>query len=317
MPTNQTSNLLYDFLTAPRFRWGRHILFLAVLICIAFGQSFFVFSSYTDTLGSTVYLFVGSLAVLSVTLAYFNLYYLVPRLLLKNKYTEYFLSLAGMITLFMAGKYLAECRILNTLGIVRTFNGITLLDIFSNLTLNTICITGSLITVLFQQWLTDTTRINTLENQNLKNSITQLKEHIHPDFLFRVIRYASDEVERDPAKISDLLFKLGELLRYELYDCKRGRVILKSDIGFINDYLSLEQQLSDTFTYTLTVTGPTNRFIRPFVFMPAIQETMKRLPRHIDIRFTVENEVMELECEATEGTVQNPPITTLRLKYAD
>lgn len=317
MQTHETSNLLYDLLTEPRFRFVRHLLLVSVLVCVAFGQSFFVFGNHREALGNNVYFFVATLTIVYIALAYFNLYYLAPRLLLKNKYVEYFLVLIGITALILTAKYMAESRMLATIGVARTFNGVTLLDNLSNLTLNTICIAGSLITVLFQQWITDSNRIDNLKNKQLKNSITELKEHINPDFLFRTIGYASEEVKTNPDKVSGMLFKLSELLRYELYDCKRGKVILKSDIDFVNDYLLLEQQLRDSFTFNLSVTGQANRFIRPFVFMPFIQEIMKRDPAHLSILFKLEPDLTELECTITEFASSNHEPTTLRLKYAE
>ena len=315
MQTHETSNLLYDLLTEPCFRPVRHLLFIAVLICVAFGQSFFVFGSQREALGNHVYFFVITLTVVYIALAYFNLYYLVPSLLLKNKYVEYFLLLIGMTALILAAKYMAESRILASVGVERTFNGVTLLDNLSNLILTTICIAGSLITVLFQQWITDSNRIDDLKNKQLKSSITELKEHINPDFLFRIIRYASEEVKAEPEKVSGMLFKLSELLRYELYDCKRGQVLLKSDIDFVNAYLLLEQQLRDNFTCDLSVIGQANHFIRPFVFMPFIQDILKRNPAHLSIRFRIEPDLTELECTITEHTASES--TTLCLKYAE
>lgn len=315
MQTHESSNLLYDLLTEPRFRPLRHLLLIAVLICVAFGQSFSVFGSHTRVPGNHVCLFVITLTAVYIALAYFNLYYLAPRLLLKNKYAEYILTLIAITAGILAAKYLAESRMLAAAGIERTFNAVTLLDNLSNLTLTSICIAGSLITLLFQQWITDSNRIGNLKNKQLKSSITELKEHINPGFLFRTIGYASEEVKAEPEKVSAMLFKLSELLRYELYDCKRGKVLLKSDIDFVNAYLLLEQQVRDHFTCDFSVTGQANRLIRPFVFMPFIQDILKRNPAHLSVRFCIGPDLTELKCTITPQT--NPEPTTLRLTYAE
>lgn len=78
MQTHETSNLLYDLLTEPRFRLVRHLLLISVLICVAFGQSFFVFGNHREALGNDVYFFVVTLTIVYIALAYFNLYYLAP-----------------------------------------------------------------------------------------------------------------------------------------------------------------------------------------------------------------------------------------------
>lgn len=315
MQTHESGNLLYHLLTEPRFRPLRHLLLIAVLICVAFGQSFSAFGSHTRALGNPVCFFGITLTAVYIALTYFNLYYLAPRLLLKNKYAEYILTLIAITAGILAAKYLAESRMLAAAGIERTFNAVTLLDNLSNLTLTSICIAGSLITLLFQQWITDSNRIGNLENNRLKSSITELKEHINPAFLFRTIRYASEEVKTQPEKVSAMLFRLSELLRYQLYDCKREKVLLKSDIDFVNAYLLLEQQVREHFTCDLSVTGQANRLIRPFVFMPFIQDILKRNPAHLSVRFSIGHDLTELECTVTGQT--NPQPTTLRLTYAE
>lgn len=78
MQTHESGNLLYDLLTEPRFRPLRHLLLAAVLICVAFGQSFSAFGSHTRALGNPVCFFGITLTAVYIALTYFNLYYLAP-----------------------------------------------------------------------------------------------------------------------------------------------------------------------------------------------------------------------------------------------
>lgn len=300
MSRKERKSFLYDFLVEPKFRVGRHILFIAVLVSVALGQSFAVFSPETAVLGNKIYLFVISLVVVYVAFAYFNLYYLAPRFLLCNKYIEYFISLLGFTAAFMVGKCITEYQILSFVGVKRTFNEVTFLDNLSNLTLYTICMFGSVVTILFRQWIVDTNRIDTLENKRLKNSIDEIKNQINPDFLFNTIDYASLKVKTAPEQASGILFNLSELLRYELYDCKREKVILKSDVEFVRNYLMLEQQRSGSdFTYAVTTEGNMSLFIHPFIFMPIVQEIMGKDPDNISVCFRVDNSMVIFECKVS------------------
>ncbi len=60
-----------------------------------------------------------------------------------------------------------------------------------------------------------------------------------------------------------MLMKLSQLLRYQLYDCSRTKVLLSSEINFLNNYLTLEQNSQAQFNYELLADGEVNRTLVP------------------------------------------------------
>lgn len=315
MAIDSNNNILYDFLTEPRFRLRRSVLFIALLIGCSLGQVFLIFGKWIESSGHAIYIIGTAVMALYILLLYFNVTHLVPHLLLRNKYAEYF-TLLFVVTMVvvLCIRLFAKSSTLNSYGVISSFNVMSLLDMLSSLIITVICVTSSLIPTLVKQWLIDTRNIGNLENRRLKSTIDEFKNHIHTELLYNIIGRASEEVKTDPDKASGMIISLSELLRYELYECQRTQVIFHSDIEFTRNYLSLLQQVSGTFTYSISVTGNTNLFARPFQFLSFIQEILKQQPEKLDIHYTIDRIAIELRCEISGCNSTQTQIMKLKLK---
>lgn len=160
----------------------------------------------------------------------------------------------------------------------------------------------------------DTRNIGNLENRRLKSTIDEFKNHINPALLYDTIGRASEEVKTDPDKASCMIISLSELLRYELYECQRTKVIFYSDIEFIRNYLMLLHQVSATFAYSISVTGNTNLLVRPFQFLSFIQKILKQQPEKLDIHYTIDPVTIELRCEISRCYSTKTETMKLKLK---
>lgn len=309
--------IVYEFLTEPRFRLSGRLLIVAMLIGCSFGQVFLMFGEQIESIGYVAYIIGVALAFLYVLLLHFNVTYLVPRLLLRGKYVEYItLLVVGTIAVLLCIKSFAKYPILCPYGVemINSFNAVSLLDTLSSLVIAAICITSSLIPTLVRQWLIDTRNIHTLENRRLKSTIDEFKNHINTELLYDIIENASERVKSAPDKASDMIISLSELLRYELYDCKREKVILHSDIEFTRNYLSLVEQVSTSFSYSILVTGNTNLFVPPFRFLSFIQEILRQEPEELDVYYAIDSTAIELRCEVSRCNSSETEFMRLMLK---
>lgn len=315
MAIDTNNNIVYEFLTEPKFGLGRRVLIVAMLIGCSFGQVFIMFGEQIESIGYVAYIISVALALLYALLLYFNVNYLVPRLLLRGKYVEYFtLLLAGTAIILLFVRIFAKFPVLCPYGIITSFNVVSLLDTLSSLVIAAICITSSLIPTLIRQWLIDTQSINNLENQRLKSTIDEFKNHINTELLYDIIENASEQVKTAPDKASDMIISLSELLRYELYDCKREKVLLHSDIEFTRNYLSLVAQVSTSFGYSVSVTGNTNLFVPPFQFLSFIQEIVRQQPEKLDVYYTIGSTAIELRCETSRCSLSETQFMRWELK---
>ena len=116
-------------------------------------------------------------------------------------------------------------------------------------------------------------------------------------------------IRKNPAEASKVLFKLEDLLRYQMNDSSRENVSLSSDIRFLNDYLNLEKIRRDKFEYTLIQEGDIDSvWLPPLLFIPFVENAVKHNsdsenPSYVHISFKVRDERLEFQCENSKPAI--------------
>lgn len=95
--------------------------------------------------------------------------------------------------------------------------------------------------LLLRHWMLYNQRVDEIQSTTLHSELRFLKNQINPHFLFNMLNNANVLIRKNPAEASKVLFKLEDLLRYQMNDNFREHVPLRSDIHFLNDYLNLER----------------------------------------------------------------------------
>ncbi len=286
-------NVLFSFLMQPRFRIWRHIFFVLALVLLAVSQSFFVLGSVEGVSVHTIYRFGFSFSLVWIMFVYFNIYWLTPRYLLKHRYTAYLFAFSFGILGIVVVKFFAESQVVGA----RMVNGVTILDWLSNAVLYGICIVSSSVTVLLRAWVKDNRQIETLENKKLKRNIEEFKSHINPRLLYATLDHAAATAKTEPGLTSGTLFKLSELLRFQLYDSKREKVVLESEVSFLRNYLHLQKKTSQqAFIYTLSTEGNLNRLTPPALFIPVLEMVLEQQPEDIRLHLHVDGDCIRFHC---------------------
>lgn len=298
------------FLLSPRYRIYRHLLLQVTVLLITIN----VFWYEPLQAVSILRRFWGFLAYfISIDIViYANIYLLVPCLLLKNRWGFYALAaiatnIAVIIFLSVTQGLLFEVILpgKNPDGFatfINTFSGIL-----------TICFVtaGSAAMSLFTHWLRYNLRIDELESTTLESELKFLKNQINPHFLFNMLNNANVLIKRNPVEASEVLFKLEDLLRYQINDSSRERVSLASDIRFLNDYLNLEKIRRDQFQFTVEQEGDVESiWIQPLLFIPFVENAVKHsfdseYPSYVHISFSVNDDELNFRCENTKPPVAN------------
>lgn len=290
---------LYNFLINPSYRIWRHIIAILGVSVIAINSTYITFQPNIDALGNTIFLIFLCSVIVIVCIGYFNIYVLVPKYLLKKKYTIYICSLILSASLMVLSGLLIEYIVYSYMDLPheRTsyFNMVSVLDILSNITMNSLCIAGISMTILLRHWMIEDAHINELEKRHIQSEVERLKEQANPQFLSNILNRASSLTKSDPAKASDMLYKLSQLLRYQLYDCSREKVLLTSEINYLKNYLALEQQYSNAFEYKVESKGDINRvFVATLLFIPFVHGVIEGIygsdiqPAIINLNFKVD-----------------------------
>src|SRR5690349_18180292 len=160
---------------------------------------------------------------------YFNLYFLLLRLLEKGNVVAYVASVLATIVLvaicivpgYYEGAYLTG----------RDFHDLYNVDpnrFFYFLQLNTLPSSAASMTFgmsvkLTKKWFESKRREEMLQKEKLATELNFLRHQFNPHFLFNTINSIFFLIRKNPDKASDSLAKFSGLLRYQLYDCSDER----------------------------------------------------------------------------------------------
>jgi sensor histidine kinase YesM len=258
-------NLMLQFFISKEYRWYRHLLLIGFSILVLYYSP----PDYTEPTETYNRMVTFSQIML---LAYCNMYFFVPRFLFKKRYISYGLSvIASMFILSFINKvsaYLLRPDLLPHED--DHLNFLTFSFVILVLTI------ASAAVKLFQQWISDAQLINDLEQAKTSAELEQLKNQINPHFLFNMLNNANVLIKKDPDKASQVLMKLSDLLRYQLYDSAREKVFLTSDIHFLEDFLNLEKIRRDSFDFLISKEGDLNGVqIPPLLFISFVENAVK------------------------------------------
>jgi len=273
-----SENVLFRFLISPQRRLFRHLL-LIVFIGTLLHNS-------TSVIANPIVIFVYF-----IILFYVNMYVLVPKLLFRNRNIAYCLSVIGILVIVAICGYF-----------VNPFNKENGLNIplFSFLTVLLLAASSSI--KLFQKGMMDKQLIHELEQSKAYAELEQLKNQINPHFLFNMLNNANVLTKKDPEKASLVLMKLSDLLRYQLYDSARDKVLLTSDIHFLEDFLNLEKVRRDSFDFLISKEGELSGVqIPPLLFISFVENAVKHnndatKSSYVNLYFDVRNNELFFKC---------------------
>ena len=221
-----------------------------VLATISFNQVFIIFLDYRDILGGWIYTFTFLYLLTYIGVIYLNLFWLFPKFFaektLSNLHILTFSSNDacpgntngnGICILFLLMEFYERASY---------FSIPIVMDYISSFMLSTLCMIGGTMTVLLKEWMIDHQRVSQMEKVHVLSEVEQLKRTSQPRTSFQnIASFGGTDIERT-GKTSKMLMKLSQLLRYQLYDCSRTKVLLSSEINFLNNYLTLEQNSPGT-----------------------------------------------------------------------
>ncbi len=303
-----TGNHFTNFLLAPQYRVARHLFLLFIVFLITVNILWNVpirpLSLSQRLLGWAIY-FISIDVVF-----YINLYWLFPRFLLKGRLMTYafgvlFVSLAIIVAVAVFQIFTVEV----TTTAVHSELIPILINAISGVLAMGFTVAGMSAILLLRHWILYNQRVDELQSATLHSELRFLKNQINPHFLFNMLNNANVLIRKNPAEASQVLFKLEDLLRYQMNDNFREHVPLRSDIRFLNDYLNLEKIRRDHFDYSITEEGEIDAIQLPaLLFIPFVENAVKHNfdsehPSFVHLFFKVDNDRLEFRCENSKPAV--------------
>lgn len=253
------------------FKWLPH-LFQIIYV------GAFVFTGKNTYVGYIDNLFCIGIFFFFMGMSYLITYYFMPKFLFKKKYFIYFALILGIVVIStFLFKYIQD--VLQPYSINKNSNvphTTWAIKIFWTSLIYIIFLGPFTFWKMLLQWTKDNNKINELENATIQSELQQLKNQINPHFLFNMLNNANVLIRKDPEKASETLLGLSELIRYQLYESSRPKVLLASDIKALKDFLNLEKLRRDDFDYSINVIGEVNTvFLPPLLFIPFVENATK------------------------------------------
>lgn len=109
--------------------------------------------------------------------------------------------------------------------------------------------------------------------QNTQSELALLKMQVSPHFLFNTLNNIDYLISHDVVKASNSISKLGDMLRYMIYEAKAEKIPLSREIRYIEDYIELirlRTSGADYLNYELSG-HPGHLQIAPMLFVPLIE----------------------------------------------
>ena len=252
---------------------------------------------------------------------YFNLYYLIPKYLEKNRLTEYFIWLTGIVlcaaaliatgyrfSAFISGK---TVEVLYNLTSKNSFSYPFLVNALPSTVAST---TLAMSIKLAKNWLQTQRRQQVLEKEKLEAELKFLKNQFNPHYLFNTINSIFFLIHKNPDQASASLAKFSELLRYQLYECNDQQIPLGKEIGYMENFIELEklrQNNNMDISVELNYMHGGDAVIAPFILMTFVENAFKHVSRNTDkpnwIKISLQLQDHQLVLVVANSTAVNEP----------
>lgn len=264
--------------------WG---LYHFIWWTVAIGNPFKAASAIFLTAFVMKYLFY---VVIQAAAAYFNLYYLIPKYLEKDRFALYIsyllLTILTASLLIIPGYYLSAFLAGQTMEQAYGKAGDCFYQFLGNSIPSTLAaMTLAMSIKLGKNWLQTQRKQQLLEKEKLETELTFLKHQFNPHFLFNTINSIFFLIHKNPDMASASLAKFSELLRYQLYECNDTQILLSKEISYMENSIELERlRQNDNMDVNVEIDHQEagQWGIAPFILMTFVENAFKHVSRHVD-----------------------------------
>lgn len=298
-------SIIFSFLKTRLFR---NILFWVI----------FAGLKYSGADNSLQVLFITIGLSMFAGIAYFNNFFLIPRLLAKRKYILYLVIIIILIYLLtFCYVYLVKLLQIHFPSITifqvsiissPVDNDTSLLGIYNDRGFGTYFFTWVewIFTFTLLWYLNDYAKkqkqIELIQQKQTAMELAFLKNQINPHFLFNTLNnlYALSLKKSDEAPES--ILKLSTILRYVLYESNAPLIAFEKEKEIMQAYIAIELlRLQNSPLVQFTIESDKPYLIPPLIWLPILENTFKYSRSvdaiEIDYAFQIKNNTIHLFCK--------------------
>ncbi|EAY27779.1 sensor histidine kinase [Microscilla marina] len=281
----------------PKYKSNHQRLLLHVLFWVSYVLFFTIlWGSYDDhyyrELKVQILLLPGRMLIV-----YFNLYFLLPRFLLKKRYLSYVLwliptsMLIGMLSRSLIFYFyypiynpgFIKTTYLTTEVIVQYMIPAHISNLWSVFKVikyavgfNTVLLLTTGVKIL-KFWYKDKQAAKLLEKEKLEAELKFLKGQIHPHFLFNTLNNLYALTLKKDEHAPEIVLKLSDLMNYMLYDTNTQYIDIEKEINYIKNYIALEKiRYGNRVDISFNIAGQVaGNKIAPMLILPFVENSFK------------------------------------------
>ncbi len=210
-----------------------------------------------------------------IALFYINLDILIPRFMKTKTWLKYILYLLILMILLM-GSGLIIMHLLVSSGF---HSQMDLIDFFDSSLIFYLVTMGISTSIGFSRIAAqnERQRIDAYQKQK-ETEIKFLSTQVSPHFLFNSLNSIYALAEEENAEMtSSAILKLSEMMRYPFTDGMQEKVPLKKEVGFLNNFISMQRtKLGDDFPISFQYEIQNDELkIAPLLFVPLVENAFK------------------------------------------
>lgn len=215
-----------------------------------------------------------------MTLCYFNIYYLMPRLIYRKKFILYTVCIILAIYVMVLIKFYLTYFLISTNVWPEGPEETTTLSFNYIIQM----MLGELYVVSFvtaikitADWLREHKRAADLEKVQLETELRFLRTQVSPHFFFNTLNNIYSLSIEQSKKTPETILKLSELMRYLLYETKQRKQSLSKEILCLQNYLDLERiRYGDSLKIKMNISGDIEgKKIPPMLLLSFIENCFK------------------------------------------
>jgi hypothetical protein len=183
-----------------------------------------------------------------------NIYFLVPRLLFRNRYLLYCMGTIVVILLIVGTMQVKESGFMPhpgtsspasadgpDAGVPYQQNKPPHMVLIDNLIIAILVVGAGTASKLVSKWLDEEKLRKDIEKEQLKTNLALLRHQVSPHFFMNTLNNIHALIDINTENAKDAIVRLSTLMRYLLYDSAQGTIALKKELEFINSFVSLMQ----------------------------------------------------------------------------
>ena len=234
-----------------------------------------------------------------IIFVYINVYYLIPKFILKRKYWSYIGSLMGMLVLV----YLIRTG-LNYLLVTKEIwpeaespGRFLELNHIIAVVLGELYVIGFVSTIkLVIDWSVEKRRNEDLAKLQMSTELKYLRTQIQPHFFFNTLNNLYALTLSKSGNAPQLVIKLSDMMQYILYEVDSSKASLLKEISHINNFIDIEcLRFEDRIESQLDITGDIEDVqVPPLLLLSFVENCFKHgLKENDKIKIVMNFEVVD------------------------